>query len=92
MNSCCLPEDRCTKRITSPPLPDVSSYLALLHAEIARFTSPCRDIVTVALILPRGLLREAAEGPGLAGCIILWSSDFPPRPLVPRQTPSPVLV
>ena len=54
---------------------DILPYLALLHAEIARFTLPCGSIVTVALILT-GI---SSSGPALSGCIILWSSDFPLR-------------
>ena len=46
-----------TERIT-PLSFDILPYLALLHAEIARFTPQLRGIVTVALILPqRGVPR-----------------------------------
>ena len=52
-NSCSLPEDpNEADRLASGHAAGISSYLALLHAEIARFTlrSEDRSIVTVALI------------------------------------------
>jgi len=67
--SCSLPEN------DSGPDQPIFSYLALLHAEIARFTLPEGSIVTVALIL----IWVAPNRPALSGCIILWSSDFPLR-------------
>ena len=82
-----------TKRIASlPAYTEISPYLALLHAEIARFTSSPKDedIVTVALIHIQYSLGIIEHAPHYRGALSFGARTFLPS-VNDERTPNPPL-